>query len=364
MKEVDRLDAQTFLIKDTSWVFGLKGMAILGIILYHWFSRFGFSLISLVARIGGQGVHVFFILSGFGLYFSISQSSEINWRSWFKKRFQKLLIPYYMSIFLTIAIYAFISFKTSTQRLDWQAIIASFFLYRNFIPEYVMAVNSPWWFVITILELYCVFPFLLSLFKKVGARKFLFISFLITFLYEVSYGITVGPENLVFARFFLCFLFEFCLGIVLADIFLNSLEKFKRITIGRMPFLVGISSEIIGGYLGLKGGLGIVFNDMLNALGYFLLSINFYYVIVKKINLLKRFLEYTGKRSLGLFLLHVPLIEFFELGFAITLWRWIFLLPFYLIVVFGVNALFMNFLIKKNPFVKDYFVINFKQKIN
>ncbi len=70
----------------------LKGFAILWVVCFHAsaiFSQGG----SLIAQMGYGGVEIFFFLSGFGLYHSLSKSSEL---SGYIKRRAKRLLPAYL----------------------------------------------------------------------------------------------------------------------------------------------------------------------------------------------------------------------------------------------------------------------------
>ena len=69
-----------------------KGVAIFSIIAFHFMMPFaeGWHAKAIVA--GGAGVHLFFLLSGFGLGFSVNRFS---FTVFFRKRFTALLVPYY-----------------------------------------------------------------------------------------------------------------------------------------------------------------------------------------------------------------------------------------------------------------------------
>lgn len=349
-------------LKDTSWMHGVKGLAILGIVLYHWFDFFSSGMFHYAAHLGGQGVHVFFIMSSFGIALSLSKQTHVNWREWYKRRFSKVLVPYYLSVvIIVISILLWGCFSrdvTGTlarMEINPGSLLATVFLYRAFIEQYVLAINAPWWFVITILEFYGLFPFIYGAYKKWGALKFLCASFLVTVSFQFLYCAVLNSENSVFQKFFLAFLFEYSVGIYLADLYLHKIEIFKRLLFGVGPVLAGLFLEAVGTWLAFQGGFGLALNDVFNALGFFILSVNFSYFLWKT-EFARRSMEQLGKLSLGIFILHAPYISLFfrayqgaSLGTAMLL-----LIP-YLVFVVILAKFFTAVGLKKNPWVNKYF---------
>jgi peptidoglycan/LPS O-acetylase OafA/YrhL len=349
---------------DTNWVSGMKGVAILAIVLYHWFSFFTVGMVHQAARLGGQGVHIFIILSAFGLSLSIFKNKPVDWKTWYSKRFTKILIPYYIAIAIT-AVSLFL--RGAIAARAWQGgikvilslkggFLASIFLYRNFIDKYVMAVNSPWWFVTTIIEFYLIFPVLVVLYSRFGYKKFLLGTGIMTVLYQLLYSVVLGTESLVFARFFLTFLFEFSLGVFLADIFINDKSFLNSILLGAKPFIIGCIFEATGAFLGIKGGaIGAAFNDIFNAIGFFLIVYNFIYFTIR-FNLLRRCFDFLGRYSLAIFLLHAPYILLFYgslKGWALP--GAIVLLPSYLLFILTLAWCFNRVILRNIPFLRKYF---------
>lgn len=74
----------------------LMGLAAIGILMCHAAPN-GVHLPAFVMQLFGLGqigVSLFFFLSGLGLYFSLSSSPDRQVRSWYRKRFVRILIPY------------------------------------------------------------------------------------------------------------------------------------------------------------------------------------------------------------------------------------------------------------------------------
>ena len=295
-------------------------------------------------------MHIFFILSAFGLTLSLSRARKIYWRDWYFKRFVKLLIPYYISVGI-ILLSLFIAHKGG---LNLGVISATIFLYRGFVGRYVMAINPTWWFVITILEFYLIFPILLWLFRRFRF-SFVFCALVINVLFQYFYASVLKTENLVFARFFLCFIFEFSLGIYLADIFVKNKDHFWNSLTSRKAVILGLSCEAIGIYLAFNGSLGKAYNDIFNGIGFSLLVLNIDYFLAR-FKYYSVVMSAVGKYSLAIFLLHAPYIGIFfgnfkGTGFANAL---LFLVPYCLFVT-ALSLVFTKLILQKTPLLKNYF---------
>ncbi len=86
---------------------GLRGIAALAVVifhyLYHYNSIYGHSFeVSEIFRFGYYGVHLFFIVSGFVIYWTISRSNNALDFLW--SRFSRLYPPFWVAITLTFLI--------------------------------------------------------------------------------------------------------------------------------------------------------------------------------------------------------------------------------------------------------------------
>jgi peptidoglycan/LPS O-acetylase OafA/YrhL len=300
------------------WITISKGVAIFGIVIHHWFYGSPNKIIASVLLSGGFGVHVFFILSAFGLTLSLLKKSNHNWIEWYQRRAKKMLIPFYLALIITIVIiffYGIISGNGVNQSfhllgIDLKSISATIFLYRFAIHEYVFAINPAWWFLITLLELYCIFPLLILFMKKYSPKILVIVSFFITFFFQILYSIILKSDGLVFQKFFLSYLFEFCFGIYLAQYFFQNKENFKKELFGVKSFMAGILFQTIGLLLLYFGSIGRALNDSFIAIGYFFIFINLVHLI-SFFNLFKIVFSFIGKISMSIFLLHMSLIFLF-----------------------------------------------------
>jgi len=346
---------------DTSWVTAMKGFAIIGIVLYHYFNFFISPELGWEFKIGGEGVHIFFILSAFGLALSIfSKKNIFILREWYWRHFLKILIPYYFAVIIILFSILIIGLIKNDLFATMQAIgvnkgsvMATFFLYRGFIDKYVMCINSAWWFVITILEFYLVFPFLLKFYRNFGWKTFLIFSFLLNFAYHFFYTVMLSSDSLVFSRFFLSFIFEFSFGIFLADKYINKSELFNNF-IGWRPFFIGILCDMIGAIMVFQFRFGQSFNNEINAIGYFLIIINVTNLIFK-FNKTKKLLINCGRLSMPIFLLHATYITLFWRTYEFTgFFNAIVFLPVYTFLVMFLALGFDKYILTEFSFIKRY----------
>ncbi len=335
------------IFKDTSWLWSLKGYAILGIVLYHWFDYY--NSYGMVANLGGQGVHIFIILSAFGLTLSY-ENTCIGWLAWYRKRLSRIIIPYYLSIlFVVFSIFVFglaagdIYRYLELSELNYKTLLASILFYRAFIDKYVLAINSPWWFVITILQLYLVFPLVYRFVKKHGSTALL-ITLLLTCGYEAFYAIILKSNSAVFSKLFMAYLFEYSVGIYIANVYINNTDIFGKYTVGKKPLMFGLAMEAIGIGLVFYGTAGLAFNDIFNAVGYFVIALNLCSWL-HKYKVIWYLLGWLGRYSMPIFLLHAPYIYLVFNNYknnghnSHILW-----LPAYLVFVGTISFLFSSIL--------------------
>lgn len=127
----------------------LMGIGALGVILAHnlrW-NDWPF-LLALPGRVVSSLVFTegFLFLSGFGLFFSFAKNS--NLKDFYTKRFERLVIPFWLTIFPFAILNLMFGFKDVASVLCEYSIIAWFFG------------KGGWWYIAVSLLLYMLFPLL------------------------------------------------------------------------------------------------------------------------------------------------------------------------------------------------------------
>jgi peptidoglycan/LPS O-acetylase OafA/YrhL len=305
-----------------------KGWAIFSIVCYHSLQRIDLPILWQKAIVfGGTGVHLFFLLSGFGLAMSKSSDSALHF---YKRRLVKVWLPYVLA--LTISLLAAIFFGFFPDRFD--AWLAGVSLYQMFSERYIESFGGHFWFISAILQFYLAFPSLLWLKKKLG-NDWLFFGF--SLAVSVAWWLTVyifgKGDSRVWNSCFLQFLWEFALGMVLAGGARQTADGRRQLwNYGwrlSLPIALIFSGIMILMILKI-GDAGRIFNDVPALIGYAAFSIFFFQIGDKFLPQLKRFFLWVGSFSYSLYLVHILVLEFWLrmlswLGVPVN---WLNLLPF------------------------------------
>jgi len=277
-----------------------KGFAILTIVIFHYLQPYTSGILSKAIMVGGAGVHLFFVLSGFGLGLS---SRQLNAPLFYKKRFFKVLIPYYFVILLIFSINLVYPLYSND---GFYALGGHIFLYKMFDETIMDSFGYHFWFISTIVQFYLFFP-LISAWqqREKSITRFLIVSFLVSLCYWIFLGICKLYDQRIFNSFFLQYLWEFNLGIVFGKLYILKGKEFWRqnkiilLTISLLSFSL-VAILVLWG-----GNLGKVFNDPFSSSGFLCASAFLYSVLENKLDFIKRGIVFVGKISYEMYLVHM-----------------------------------------------------------
>ena len=272
----------------------LKGFSIFTIALMHlikMMSNVPAKIIKLSA-IGGTGVHVFFLCSGFGLYLSYL-NKKTTYMGFIKKRFTKIYIPY-----IIIVVISFFVPWMYIGNDRFLALLSHVFLYKMFIPQYEQSFGEHFWFVSTIIQFYIVFiPMCFFKSKLKKNRIFVFLFLIISIGWWTLCYFACVTDVRVWSSFFLQYIWEFSIGMVLADI-LNKGKALRYNVISLVALsIVGIGVQAL---MAMKSEALKAFNDIPALIGYTSLAL-----LLMCVPIIKRCGEWLSKISYEYYLIHI-----------------------------------------------------------
>lgn len=270
----------------------LKGFSIFTIVLMHLVQSYPVSnLLMKASSLGGAGVHVFILCSGFGLYLSYL-NKPLSYPLFLKRRFLKVYLPY----IIIITISALLPFYNSSPD-KWMEFLSHIFLFKMFVEEWECSYGVQFWFVSTIIQFYLLWPLILRIFKWGGVSLTLFISL----TWSTCIALTGLSNDRIWNSFFLQYLWEFVLGMQLAVYYKNNPEHFF---IPSLKILIPISfvGLILTGVTGIQGGIWKAYNDIPSLIGYMGIALILY---KSGIPFLNKLLLYTNKVSYEWYLVHI-----------------------------------------------------------
>jgi peptidoglycan/LPS O-acetylase OafA/YrhL len=176
----------------------LRGLAAVGVVLFHvriflwvgWreiqadppsFSTFDrmSAWLSAPTPFMGEGVLLFFVISGFCIHFPNARNSKkIKLGRFYYKRMMRIYPPYLGALAMSLLVIVVLNWSD----LEKESVLPSLLLCQNYIPNLnsQISTNFSLWSIPTEVELYIAYPFMLLIFKKYGALRSLTIFGLIS----------------------------------------------------------------------------------------------------------------------------------------------------------------------------------------
>lgn len=185
------------LINSRNITFYLKGFAIVSVLINHYINNY---LSKAFIGYANGIIALFFILSGYGIFYSLSKYDKINTQAifqYFYKRLVRIYPLYWISLLLIIF---------ATHKL---------FQFKTILAIPLFQAPDIYWFITSLIQCYLIAPFLFLFIKKFGSTKYLsLIFFLMIFDYIVYLyiGIPYSRELFVYRYLFLGHIFLFALG--------------------------------------------------------------------------------------------------------------------------------------------------------
>lgn len=250
----------------------LRGFAIFTIALMHLVQCELTGALNKAAAFGGAGVHVFILLSGFGLYLS-HKKKPLGYGEFLLKRFLRVYWPYAIIVALwAVWLWCCAGFSG----FAWRQVFSHLFLYKMFDSNLCVSLCYPFWFISAIMQFYICWPLILRL-ARVGSPQITWKGFTLSLTISMVWWILVGylgfEDSRPWGSCFFQYLWEFVLGMWIAEWYTNDLstrcllENPKTMKIGWL--LIGaVVGMGLTGVMAWNGGVMKLFNDVPSLLGY------------------------------------------------------------------------------------------------
>jgi peptidoglycan/LPS O-acetylase OafA/YrhL len=328
------------------WIEPIKGLAIVWIIAYHialliygippfdhpkdWWPELnvrlaqmrplaGFGLgavIDNVARyvswLGYQGVHLFLVLSGFGLTWSLVRRSPFahsDWFAFYRRRLGRIF-PTYWAAHAFFVVFLIIFGEPHFSPFGGAFIMS--LLGLRFTPGTFYAISAAWWYIGLIVQLYLAFPLLWAWLRRKGLRHFWIGTALITLgarfitLIVVQRQVEMWSMGVLFTNR----LFEFTFGMGLAYWLARQPDGPEHLLRKGWPLALAFVGYVLSLAFSFTLAGAVVAHSLL-AVSLFTLTYAFVRYSLGRFRLLARGLSWLGMQSYALYLLHLPINNWF-----------------------------------------------------
>jgi peptidoglycan/LPS O-acetylase OafA/YrhL len=154
-----------------AFIDGLRGIAVLVILLYHAWIFAGSPLSSPwnPLHYGYTGVHLFLVLSGFCVYWPFARGRPLTLRQFAARRFRRIAPPFYCaallwSVWAIVAAQVGWPFPEHPGAVLSAAALQDFALHvlflHNTLPDHALAIAGPFWSIGLEVQLYALMPLL------------------------------------------------------------------------------------------------------------------------------------------------------------------------------------------------------------
>jgi peptidoglycan/LPS O-acetylase OafA/YrhL len=288
-----------------------RGIAVLAVIVSHYFAT------SFICRFGWVGVDMFFVLSGFLITHSLLKSKKEPRRYFFNFYIRRILriVPVYFALLACFYGYIYLSGKQDTLKFyvhNWWY-YASFlqnwlFAFKGLPDEYVL--NHLWSLAVEE-QFYILWPFVLYFIPLRRLSNFLLIFIAVTLVLRTFLWLSFPGQIGVYYCNTFTRMDSICIGCFLASARPNIRKETGII------LMIALSLSVFLGII-LCNSTSYT-SPFFATAGYTLLAFLFcllldQYIKSKKLGFLKNsfFLNYIGKISYCIYLIHVPVYLFIK----------------------------------------------------
>lgn len=277
------------------------GIAMLWVIWYHLPMEISNTFIRSIKNMGYGGVDIFLFASGIGCYFSLDKDN--NCLMFLKRRVQRLIPTYWTFLFFWIA------YRKIFEYISFRSILGNIFCVSSF-GENNLSFN---WYISAIWLLYLLAPIIKEIIEVIHSK--IKLAALVMLLLLVSVSFWEGENMILISR----------IPIFLIGMYFAKISKNKTMPLKKMQYTMLVLGTALG-FVILRLLIRNCFDEMWSR-GYWWypfilivpgLCMGISFVAqktenMKVLDVVRRGIEWVGKYSFELFLLHIWFFEIYQL---------------------------------------------------
>lgn len=278
---------------------GIYGFCAIWIVLFHVFRKIGMPYIPVITNvvgIGNMAVDVFFFFSGICLSLSVKKHNytETGWHEYYRRRFFRVIVPY---LIICIPYYLWSAICESSGGFVRQTI--AFIVNLSSVSFWLRGTQTTW-FLYGIVVFYLLFPLLYDFFIKNSAERTIGLLICFIALSIVTAYVPVLKNSLVvWAR-----LPIFTIGVIAGT------DKYRSGKPGRLGTVFSVITITALGFLTSFSEISDSFTipQVYRLLLYIPMTLALL-ILISKIDIRIRVLEWIGGLSLEIYLIHITLLH-------------------------------------------------------
>lgn len=292
---------------------GLRALAITLVVLFHYTKEFfpGHRFFSF----GWSGVDLFFVISGFVLYYQVKRryrtEGKTHYLSYLRNRALRIIPAYYASLLAMLLLFGRNKFFTSV-----------FYMHLSFLYVFdydvAISIQPLYWTLAVEVQFYLMLILFAPLLTGRNGMKWLISLIVLNLVYRLIFQFFFSPlssTGLVLGNILPGRISEFCYGMIIAKIFLEKTELMNKLRKNLNIIITAILAFIcifICWYIWLKKGDSVLDHRLVNIIYYPLVGLGFglFFLLVMIFPWLNRIMSlktvtFIGIISYSIYLWHV-----------------------------------------------------------